>query len=58
MAKVVWDWAAGEGIVWVFHTPYYPQANGMVERTTAFLSVSLSPMNQNGWSEYGTQLLT
>ena len=31
-AAVVQDWARGEGIEWVFYTPYYPQANGMVER--------------------------
>ncbi|XP_074708877.1 olfactory receptor 14A16-like [Strix uralensis] len=31
-SAVVQDWARGEGIEWVFYTPYYPQANGMVER--------------------------
>lgn len=30
-ATVVKDWAWREGIKWVFYTPYYPQANGIVE---------------------------
>ena len=37
MATVVQDWARGEGIRRVVHTPYYPQANGIVERTNGLI---------------------
>jgi len=30
---VVQEWAREESIHWIFHTPYYPQANGIVERS-------------------------
>ncbi|XP_064008637.1 uncharacterized protein LOC135180213 [Pogoniulus pusillus] len=36
-ASSVQDWARGEGVTWVFHTPYYPQANGVVERSNALI---------------------
>ena len=36
-ATMVKDWARGEGIKCVFQTPYYPQANGMVERTNGLI---------------------
>ena len=36
-ATVVQGWARGEGIKWVFHTPYYPQANCTVERTNGLI---------------------
>ncbi|RMB96167.1 hypothetical protein DUI87_27228 [Hirundo rustica rustica] len=36
-ARVVQDWAKSEGMKWVFHTPYYPQANGIIERTNGLL---------------------
>jgi len=36
-ATVVQDWAKEEGIWWVFHTPYYPQANGTAERTNGLV---------------------
>ncbi|KAK4811133.1 hypothetical protein QYF61_019764, partial [Mycteria americana] len=45
---VVQEWAKGEGIQWVFHTPYYPQANGIVERTNGLLKIALKPHN-SGW---------
>ena len=32
-AGVLQEWAKGKGIQWVFHTPCYPQANGIEERT-------------------------
>ena len=48
--KVVQEWAAQEGISWVFHTPYYPQANGIVERTNGLLKRFLKP-HKPGWTE-------
>lgn len=36
-ATTVKDWARGEGIRRVLHTPYYPQANGMLERTNGLI---------------------
>ncbi|KAF1542199.1 hypothetical protein FQV10_0007981, partial [Eudyptes schlegeli] len=47
-AGVVQEWAKGEGIQWIFHTPYYPQANGIVERTNGLLKRILRPHN-SGW---------
>ena len=49
-AKMVQEWAAREGISWVFHTPYYPQANGIVERTNGLLKRFLKP-HKPGWAE-------
>lgn len=46
-AGVVQEWAQGEGIQWVFHTPYYPQANRMVERTNGLLKSALKPHEAN-----------
>lgn len=46
-AKVVQDWARIEGIKWTFHTPYYPQANGIVERTNGLLKRFLKPQKAN-----------
>jgi len=48
-AKVVQDWAAEEGIKWFFHTPYYPQANRIGERTNGLLKRFLKPRN-SGWA--------
>ncbi|XP_063207437.1 uncharacterized protein LOC134523010 [Chroicocephalus ridibundus] len=42
-AKVVQDWAKEKGIQWMFHTPYYPQANGIVERANGLLKRFLKP---------------
>jgi len=50
-AKIVQEWAAQEGISWVFHTPYYPQANGIVERTNGLLKQFLKPYKL-GWAEW------
>lgn len=36
-ATMVQDWARGEGIKWVFHTLYYPQANGVVKQTNGLI---------------------
>jgi len=36
-ATVVQDWVKEEGIRWVFHTPYYPQANGIAECTNGLV---------------------
>ena len=36
-AGIVQEWARTEGILWVLHTLYYPQANGIVERTNCLL---------------------
>lgn len=36
-AKLVLGWAKEEGIQQVFHTPYYPQANGIAERTNGLV---------------------
>jgi len=49
-AKIVQEWVAQEGISWVFHTPYYPQANGIVERTNGLLKRFLKP-HKSGWAE-------
>ncbi|KAK4829695.1 hypothetical protein QYF61_006070 [Mycteria americana] len=47
-AGVVQEWATTKGIQWVFHTPYYPQANGIVERTNGLLKHTLKP-HDPGW---------
>ncbi|KAF4804444.1 hypothetical protein TURU_007906 [Turdus rufiventris] len=47
-AKVVQDWAKDEGIKLIFHTPYYPQANGIVERTNGLLK-RLLKLQETGW---------
>ena len=47
-AGVVQKWAKGEGIQWIFHTLYYPQANGIVERTNGLLKCVFRPHN-SGW---------
>ncbi|KAF4803663.1 hypothetical protein TURU_014241 [Turdus rufiventris] len=47
-AKVVQEWAKDEGVKWTFHTPYYPQANGIVERTNGLLKQLLRPQ-ETGW---------
>lgn len=49
-AKMVQEWAAQEGISRVFHTPYYPQANGIVERANGLLKRFLKP-HKPGWDE-------
>lgn len=36
-AAIIQEWARGEGIDWIFHTPYYPQANGIVERINGLI---------------------
>ncbi|PKU32707.1 endogenous retrovirus group k member 18 pol [Limosa lapponica baueri] len=46
IATVVQDWAKEEGIQWIFHSPYYPQANGIVERTNGLVLQKL--MNLDG----------
>ena len=43
LCKEVQVWAKQEGIKWVFHTPYYPQSNGMVERANDLLKRNLKP---------------
>ncbi|GAB0209671.1 pol-like protein ENS-3 [Grus japonensis] len=47
-ATVVQDWAKEEGIRWVFHTPYYPQANGIVERTNGLVK-RFAKTHESGW---------
>jgi len=49
-AKIVQEWAAQEGISWVFHTPYYPQANGIMERTNGLLKRFMKP-HKSGWAK-------
>jgi len=49
-AKILQEWVAQEGISWVFHTPYYLQANGIVERTNSLLKRFLKP-HKSGWAE-------
>jgi len=46
--RVVQDWAKEEGIRWVFHTPYYPQANGIGERTNGLVK-RLAKTYESGW---------
>jgi len=46
-ATVVQDWTK-EGIRWVFYTPYYPQANGIVERTNGLVK-QFSKTHESGW---------
>lgn len=41
--KGVKEWAKQEGIKWAFHTPYYPQCNGMVEQANELLKRYLKP---------------
>lgn len=43
--RVVQEWVKGEGIQWIFHTPYYPQTNRIVEKTNGLLKCALSPYN-------------
>lgn len=43
LCKEVQDWAKQEEIKWVFHTPYYPQSNGMAESTNGLLKRNLKP---------------
>lgn len=47
-ATIVQDWAKEEGIRWVFHTPYYPQANGIVERTNGLVK-RFAKTHESGW---------
>lgn len=47
-AGVVQEWVKDEGIQWVFHTHYYPQANGIVERTNGLLKPVLK-LHSAGW---------
>lgn len=49
-APIVQEWAKEEGIQCIFHTPYSPQANGIVERTDGLLKRFLKPQNSN-WTE-------
>ncbi|GAB0208371.1 pol-like protein ENS-3 [Grus japonensis] len=47
-ATVVQDWVKEEGIRWVFHTPYYPRANGIVERTNGLVK-RFAKTHESGW---------
>ncbi|KAK4819789.1 hypothetical protein QYF61_011389 [Mycteria americana] len=47
-AVVVQNWAKEEGIRWVFHTPYYPQANGIVECTNGLVK-HFANTHEPGW---------
>jgi len=47
-ATVVQDWAKEEGIRWVFHTPYYPQANSIVEQTNGLVK-QFAKTHESGW---------
>jgi len=49
-ARKVQEWVVQEGISWAFHTPYYLQANGIVERTNGLLKRFLKP-HKSGWAE-------
>lgn len=42
-AGVVQERAQDEGIRWIFHTPYYPQANEIVECTNGLFKRNLKP---------------
>lgn len=35
--KIVQEWCECNGVIWVFHLPYGPQSNGMVERWNGLL---------------------
>lgn len=37
----VQDWVGNEGVKWVFYTPYYPQANSIVERTNGLIKKNI-----------------
>jgi len=50
IAGVVQEWAIEEGIHWVFHTLYYPQAKRTVERTNGLLKWFLRPWD-SGWPD-------
>ena len=47
-ARVVQESAKSKGIQWIFHTCYYPQTNGIGERTNRLLKCVLRPHN-SGW---------
>lgn len=47
-AITVQEQAKEEGIQWVFHTPYYPQGNGIAERTNGLLKRFLK-LHEPGW---------
>ena len=52
-AKTVQERAAREGVSGVFHTPYYPQANGIVERTNGLLKRFLKAHKPGGAERVG-----
>lgn len=39
--KIVQEWHEHNGVAWVFHLPYRPQSNGMVERWNGLLKWTL-----------------
>lgn len=47
---MVQDWAKRDGIKGVFHTPYYPQANWIVEHANGLLKHYLRP-HKSGWDK-------
>ena len=52
-AKTVQERAAREGVSGVFHAPYYPQANGIVERTNGLLKRFLKAHKPGGAERVG-----
>lgn len=67
-ATLVQNWAQGEGVKWIFHSPYYPQGNGIVERTNSLIKKHASVSKcywdtwlahavftiSNHWGSYGS----
>ncbi|XP_069782200.1 uncharacterized protein [Narcine bancroftii] len=51
--KAICDWANDNGILWVHHIPYYPQAAGLVEQMNGLLKEQIRLLTslgtQKGW---------
>ena len=55
-SKEVQEWAKQKEIKWVFHTPYYPQSNGIVERANGLLKKYLKP-HEGQWDRRLSEIL-